>query len=174
MYLLSVYFDNHTNKVLQNLIDRIARETGNTFMTDNKVPPHLTISAVEARGDDVLLPVMEQLKSSFQSGQIDIISPGMFLPYVLYATPVLNSYLQELSQHIYDAVKNIPEVKVSEVYQPMQWLPHITLGKKLEREQMQIALELVQDHFQPISSQVVALGLAKTNPHREIVRITHM
>lgn len=56
----------------------------------------------------------------------------------------------------------------------MQWLPHITLGKKLEREQMQIALELVQEHFQPISAQVVALGLAKTNPHREIVRITHM
>lgn len=60
------------------------------------------------------------------------------------------------------------------MYQPMQWLPHITLGKKLEREQMQIALELVQEHFQPISAQVVALGLAKTNPHREIVRITHM
>lgn len=46
MYLISAYFDQRTTKILQKQIDRIARETGNTFMTQNtelglaKVNPH--------------------------------------------------------------------------------------------------------------------------------------
>ena len=46
MYLISAYFDQRTTKILQKQIDRIARETGNTFMTQitelglTKVNPH--------------------------------------------------------------------------------------------------------------------------------------
>ena len=57
MYLISAYFDQRTTKILQKQIDRIARETGNTFMTQNHVPPHLTISAIEARNVEGILCV---------------------------------------------------------------------------------------------------------------------
>ena len=49
MYLISVYFDDKNNKIISNYINKIAQKTGNTFMTDNHVPPHLTIMSVEAR-----------------------------------------------------------------------------------------------------------------------------
>ncbi len=49
MYLISVYFDDKSNKIISNYINKIAQKTGNTFMTDNHVPPHLTIMSVEAR-----------------------------------------------------------------------------------------------------------------------------
>ena len=39
MYLISVYFDEQANKNLQRYINIIADKTGNTFMTDNNVPP---------------------------------------------------------------------------------------------------------------------------------------
>ena len=45
MYLISAYFDEHVTKGLQRLIDNIAKETGNTYMIENNVPPNLTISA---------------------------------------------------------------------------------------------------------------------------------
>ena len=47
MYLISVYFDDKSNKIISNYINKIAQKTGNTFMTDNHVPPHLTIMSVE-------------------------------------------------------------------------------------------------------------------------------
>ena len=56
MYLISAYFDENTNKILKHLQQRIADKTGNDFMIRNNVMPHLTISAIEARNIDVLIP----------------------------------------------------------------------------------------------------------------------
>lgn len=168
MYLISAYFDERTNRIISRYIRQIAERTGNSFMTDNHVPPHLTISSVEARQGEILFPCLEKLGGKLSGGTIEIVSVGMFFPYVMYLTPVLNSYILELSQQIYDVVCNIPEVKISRFYQPLQWLPHITLGKTLTKEQMQIAFETMQDGFAPVTGCITRLGLAKTNPHEDL------
>ena len=165
MYLVSVYFDDKSNKIISDYINKIAQKTGNTFMTDNHVPPHLTIMSVEAR------EVMGKLERYLTKGQIQLVSVGVLLPYVLYVTPVLNLYLEDMIEQVHDMVKNIPEVRMSRYYQPMQWLPHITLGKKLSKEQMQEAFAVMQEQFVPMEVTVSEIGLAKTNPHQDLVRI---
>ena len=50
MYLVSVYFDDKSNKIISDYINKIAQKTGNTFMTDNHVPPHLTIMSDRGKG----------------------------------------------------------------------------------------------------------------------------
>ena len=40
MYLISAYFDENTNRVLQGYIEKVAKATGNDFMVANHVPPH--------------------------------------------------------------------------------------------------------------------------------------
>ena len=47
MYFISLYFDNKTNERIQRYIDKIANCSGNVFMTENKVPPHITVSSFE-------------------------------------------------------------------------------------------------------------------------------
>lgn len=168
MYLISVYFDETTNKRIQHFINKIAEQTGNTFMTDNHVPPHLTISSIEARSGEILMPCMEGMQDRLSAGNISFVSVGALFPYVLYMTPVLNEYLQNMSQSVYDVVKDIPGVSVSRFYQPMQWLPHVTLGKTLTKEQMQEAFTMMQESFAPFEAKVVRIGLAKTNPHEDI------
>lgn len=171
MYLVSLYFDDKTNMVISRYIEKIAKCTGNTFMTENNVPPHMTISAVEARSGEVLMADFERLKSKLQMGKVKFVSVGMFFPYVIYITPVLNEYLQDMSCQIYSAVKKIPETTVSRLYKPMQWLPHVTLGKKLDKMQMRNAFEIMQESFQPVEADIVAVGLAKTNPHKDLMRL---
>ena len=171
MYLISAYFDQRTTKILQKLIDRIARETGNTFMTQNHVPPHLTISAIEARNVEVLVPAMDALQGKIECGPVQFVSVGQLLPYVCYAMPVLNRYLQELAVQVYEAVQNIPETSVSRFYQPMSWLAHVTLGKTLDKEQMRTAFCVLQESFSPFEGQITQLGLAKVNPHEDVVRL---
>ena len=97
MYLVSVYFDDKSNKIISDYINKIAQKTGNTFMTDNHVPPHLTIMSVEAREEDKLTEVMGKLERYLTKGQIQLVSVGVLLPYVLYVTPVLNLYLEDIS-----------------------------------------------------------------------------
>lgn len=170
MYLISVYFDEHSNKILQRYIDQIALKTGNHFMTEHNVPPHMTISSIEARSVGILQPAFESLRGALKQGEIQFVSVGQLLPYVFYTIPVMNSYLLELSECIYEAFKEIPETSISRYYRPLSWLPHVTLGKTLGKEQMKKAFTVMQDSFSPFSAKVVEIGLAKVNPHEDIVR----
>lgn len=201
MYLISVYFDDHANKILQRYIDEVAKATGNTFMIDHKVPPHMTISSIEAKSVDVLKPAFESLakKLAFtrtcagnsslgnnvqgnsnqtnsnqsnsnlgESNKIQIVSVGQLLPYVLYATPVLNEMLQDLQEVVYDTFKDIEDTDISRFYQPYSWLLHITLGKKMDKEQMISAVKVMQEKFAPLEAIITKIGLAKVNPHEDV------
>ena len=170
MYLVSAYFAKTAEPLLQRHIHKIAEKTGNSFMTDNNVPPHMTISAIEARSENALLGAMDNLRNSLFNGTISIVSVGQFLPYVYYATPVLNGYLRDLSEKVFDEVKSIPECAVSRYYKPMSWLPHITLGKTLTKEQMQMAFLVMQESFVPFEATITEIGLARVNPHSDVVR----
>lgn len=170
MYLISAYFDEKTNHMLQHYIDGIAEMTDNYFMTENQVPPHITISAFEVREEENVKCFLTDVFQRFSTGEIFIASVGALFPYVLYATPVLNDYLQNLSEQIYSAIWGLSGIKISEYYRPMQWLPHITLGKKLDRVQMQKGFAFMQEQFVPIKGEIVSLGFAKTNSYRDIMK----
>lgn len=167
MYLITAYFDDNTTKHLTRLINNIAKECKNTYMIDNNVPPHMTVSSFEIRDPYNLAEDFNKLKN-IGAGNINIISIGAFLPYVLYAAPVLNQYLQSLAENTYEILSARNDVAISKCYKPYQWLPHITLGKKLSKEEMQTAFKSMQLHFSPIAGKIVRLGLSDTNPHRDI------
>lgn len=169
MYLITAYFDENTNKRLQHLIDSVAERTGNQFMIENHVPPHITISAFEARSDEIAIQMMEQSEQLLTGGNVQLVSVGAFFPYVLYVAPVYNAYLQGLSYQIYDMISNGEDVIVNRFYKPMQWLPHITIGKKLLKEEMQIAFQIMQEQFQVMEGKIVRLGLSKPNPHQDLM-----
>lgn len=168
MYLVSIYFDDKTNKQIQRYINQVAEKTGNTFMIDGKVPPHITVSAFETQNETEGIQALENVVKRLESGALTWASVGQLLPYVIYTAPVLNEYLHEMSVEIYDAISQVEGVKISPYYQPFQWLPHTTIGKTLSKEQMKVAFEVMQNSFQVFNGKVVKIGLAKPNPHRDI------
>lgn len=170
MYLISAYFDSTTTKQLKRIIDTLAVQTGNDYMTENEVPPHLTISSFETRNPKNLKEAFFKLENE-AAVPVRIISAGVFLPYVMYVAPVLNIELQHLSQRIYDVFSEREDVTINKCYRPYSWFPHITLGKKLDEQQMRTAFEVVQRHFAPLKGEIVRLGMAKTNPHMDLCEI---
>lgn len=168
MYLITAYFDETTNQQLSKLLEEIAMKTGNDFMTQNRVPPHLTIASFEQRSDEMALSLFEGVKKRAEGGEIYISSIGVFFPYVIYAEAVQNKYLQDLNQLVFEEICEHEDTIVSKFYQPMQWIPHVTLGKKLSKEQMQIAFQILQEKFSPMEAKIVSFGLAKPNPHRNL------
>lgn len=168
MYLVSIYFDEKTNRRIQQYIDKVAEKTGNTFMIDGKVPPHITISAFETQNEAAVMEVLDSLAHNLKKGSLTWASIGQFFPYVIYMTPVLNAYLQEMMELIYDELTVLDGVQVNTHYRPYQWLPHTTIAKKLSKDEMRIAFEVLQDSFGMFEGEVVKIGLAKPNPHRDI------
>ena len=87
---------------------------------------------------------------------------------MIFLIPVLNEYLHEMSVIVNDELSNTNGIKISPYYRPFQWLPHTTIAKKLSKEEMQIAFEVLQNSFGMFEGEVVKIGLAKPNPHRDI------
>ena len=168
MYLISIYFDEKTNETIQNYIDKVAEMTGNFYMKDMKVPPHMTIVALEARNEDRVREAFERTVKRLSAGKVQWMSVGAFLPYVLFVTPVLNTYLHELSSILFDELSSVEDVKISSYYRPFSWQPHTTVGKKLTSQEMKIAFEVLQERFVPFEGSVVKIGLAKPNPYKDI------
>ncbi len=169
MYLISAYFDDESNNRIQQYINQMAKKTGNTYMLDGKVPPHITISSFEAKDIGQVIPLLAQTVSGLQQGTIHWTSVSAFLPYVLYLSPVLNAYLHGLSAEITSCLEQFDEVRVSPYYQPFSWMPHTTIGKTLSKEEMQVAFEVLQHQFGPFEGKITKLGLAKTNPYEDII-----
>lgn len=168
MYLISVYFDEKTNRRMQRYIDLVAEKTGNHFMIEGQVPPHMTISAFEMQREEEALEALERIANRLEQGILTFASAGQFFPYVMFLQPVLNEYLHNLSEIVFEELKWVEAIKISPFYQPFQWIPHVTIGKTLPKEEMKMAFEVLQNHFGVFEGTVVRIGLAKTNPHRDI------
>lgn len=168
MYLVSVYFDEKTNKTIQSLINKLSGKTGNDFMITGKVPPHITVSAFETKHEEEVTQRLQTVAKDLQQNNLRWVSVGTFLPNVIYLAPVLNEYLQNMTQTIYGTIEDVDETKMNPFYLPYQWMPHTTIGKLLTKEQMRDAFEVLQEQFVPFDGIVTKIGLAKTNPYTEL------
>lgn len=168
MYLISLYFDDKTNKKIKKLIDKVAEESENKYMIEENVPPHITISAFETDEEEKVIESLDLKLKDIKEGDLQWVSIGAFNSRVIFLSVVLNQYLHKLSLLVYEGVESAENVSVSRFYKPLQWLPHTTIGKKLSQDQTLIAFKTLQNNFEMFSGTVTRIGLSKTKPYEEI------
>ena len=168
MYLISIYFDNNSNQILQNYINDVALDTDNKFMLDNNVPPHITIGAFNTQNEAEAIEIFNHIATDFTSGKIDWVTIGSFKQSVIYTAPVLNEYLHNLCVKTYEKLQGKAGVVVDKKYMPFNWLPHATIGKTLSAEQCKTAYEILSEKFSVFQSDVVSIGLARTKPFENL------
>lgn len=168
MYLLSIYFDEKSNEKIRSYMYNVAEASGNSFMTDNNVPPHITIAAFNTKNEEYAIRAYNTIKTKFTEGNVNWVSVGNFGVSVVYITPVLNEYLHNLCTTVYHELGRIEEIDIDNKYTPFNWLPHTTIAKTLSKEQQLIAISTLQDRFCVSNGHVVKIGLARTNPYIEL------
>ena len=167
MYLISVYFDKQTEHQIQSYINDVASACGNLFMTDNNVPPHITITAFETLHEQKVVDVLNKAVSSIKQNKIEWVTVGAF-PTVIFIQPVLNEYLHTLSSALYEEIVKVPDTKVSKYYKPFSWLPHVTIAKQLSDEEVRKSFETLHKSFRMFEGNIIRIELAKKNPYRVI------
>ena len=150
MYLISIYFDKNTENRMQSYIDDVAKHSGNTFMIDNDVPPHITISAFETLHEELVVNKLNDVFANIQREKIEWVTVGIF-PTVIFIQPVLNEYLYELSSVIHKSIVEVRDTKISKYYQSFSWLPHATIAKQLSEDEMRAAFDVLQKSFSMFS-----------------------
>ena len=60
MYLVSLYFDDKAAVRIESFINKVSEKSGNTFMTDNNVPPHITIASFQTNEEEKVIKILDE------------------------------------------------------------------------------------------------------------------
>ena len=124
MYLVSIYFDEKTNERLKSYIEQVAKKTGNRFMIEGYVPPHITVGAFESKAsEEELVEALQTKLSGMKTGKVQLVSVGTFQTSSIFISAVYNEYLHEMCKSVCHALENVDNTVIRENYQPFHWLP---------------------------------------------------
>lgn len=169
MYLVSLYFDHKSQRKIQGFINKVAEISGNNFMTDNNVPPHITIASFQTNEEHRVIEILDKIINDTNKGSITLASIGIFKSSVIFLSPVLNEYLHNLSVCIYEGISLVKNIDISKYYLPFQWVPHTTIAKKLTKEELILGLQELDNNFTIFSGSITKVTLSRTNPLEDII-----
>jgi len=175
-YAVSFHFSQDVNEIIFNTMSSIAELTGNDFMIENKVPPHITIGAFHGTKDseEHLMQIVEEFtkaqKSTIQSGAVSFTEVGNFNGKVLFLKPEKDAFLSETNKKLHEVV--LPEFEAGEngYYVPEIWFPHTTLGTRLNQSQFGKAVELAGKISLPLEVKIKDIGVYQCSPFLELKR----
>lgn len=167
-YAIVLYFDDTTNKIIGNMIERIATLSGNSYMLDINIPPHVTLGCFFSDEQANLHERVESYVKSVSPFEMTFNTIGAFEPYVLFASPVKDECLTQLNDSLYKLLLNDYEPAENANYLPDRWMPHCSLAVRLDAEQFAKAKAIESEIDLPFTAQVTKIALAKCNPYNEV------
>ena len=164
-YAIVLYFDDTTNKIIGNMIERTAALSGNNYMLDINIPPHVTLGCFFSDEQVDLHERVESFVKSVTPFEVTFHSIGAFEPYVLFASPVKDERLTQLNALLHESLLNSYEPAENANYLPDRWMPHCSLAVRLDAEQFAKAKAIESEIDLPFTARVTKIALAKCNPY---------
>lgn len=148
-YAVTLYFDEKSTAKIKNAIKELSGISGNFFMTENEVPPHLTLGMFHCKKED-----LERLEEVFKvfSDKIEKAFPVYFSGVDTFKEKVLflrlkaeaYKHLLLLNEILHSTFLPYFEAGGNKNYLPENWLPHVALLEKLNKEQFELGLNAIK------------------------------
>ena len=167
-YAVTLEFDKETENKIQEMIDEVARATGYDYMKQSKIPPHVTVSALEGDNEAALLSEMESIAETLNKGSVFFANIGIFNPLVIYLGPVMNEFLQDTCRTVNERLLQYASVGNRGRYLPNQWVPHTAIAVKLTPDALKEASAIVQKKFSAFGATAERIVLARAEPYEEL------
>ena len=167
-YAIILCFDSDTESKFNRIIESIAGRGISSYMTDIKIPPHITLSCFRTENIETIVNKLDGCVPGFKPGNITWASLGAFVPNVLFAAPVLNEQLLNACININRLIKPFSTAGDNGHYLPYQWVPHTALAVKLSNGELKKAFDIVAEQFVPINGKSNRILIAECNPFKAI------
>ena len=103
-YAVVLYMNEEKTAMVKEWIKELAPVCGSDYCLCTE--PHITISAIIADDEELVKKEAAELSKALKKGEIRVGVIGVFNPFVLFLSPVVDSYLIESSQIANDLIKN--------------------------------------------------------------------
>ena len=111
---------------------------------------------------------MKKIKINLKKDLIKIASFGIFNPSVLFLSPVFDNNLSNSNKNIINILNQIENIIFNKFYIENNWVPHISLGVKLNENELLNGIKILSKCFKPIGIEINRIGLVECNPYKEI------
>lgn len=152
----------------------IAAVTGNNYMLDNSVPPHLSLGLFHAEEEKagemekLFCEFAESLKSKGTNLALNFNGPDNFADKVIFLSVKRDESLMKLNRDLHQLFLPHFEAGDNRNYLPENWVPHIALAVKLDHQQFEKGFETVNSFPLPKSAKITSATLARCNPYNEV------
>ena len=169
-YAVSLHFSQKINDIVISTLQAITDETGNRFMIENKIPPHITIGAFHAAREEEakLLQLVEKFARDQKAGSVQFSEVGNFNDKVLFLKPEKNLFLSQINKDLHTLL--LPEFEKAEngYYLPDIWFPHTTLATRLNLSQFSAAEKIAKKISLPLEVPIEELAVYQCSPFLEL------
>ena len=176
-YAVTLYFDSHTNELILEAMKDIAAVTGNNYMLDNSVPPHLSLGLFHAEEEKagemekLFCEFAEGLKSEGTNLCLNFNGPDNFSDKVIFLSVKRDEPLMKLNRELHQLFLPHFEAGDNRNYLPENWVPHIALAVKLDAKQFEKGFEAAKNFPLPETAKITSATLARCNPYNEVVKV---
>jgi len=167
-YAIILTFDAKTESVFNELVEKLTEAQPQNYIQEHNIPPHVTIAYFCTEHIEKVAQKIDANISLFPAGNVTWASLGAFVPKVLFASPVLDAYLQNACVTANELVEDITEAGDEGHYLPNQWAPHTALVCQANQEELTKAFDTAARHFTPLSGTAEHMILAQCNPYKEL------
>ncbi len=168
-YAIVLYMNDEKTAMVKEWTKELASVCGSDYCLGTE--PHITISAIIADDEELIKEEAEKLSKILKKGEIKVGVIGVFNPYVLFLSPVADSYLIESSQKANDHMLRVSEVGNKGRYIPNNWVPHMAVAMKMDKEGLYKGFKRLSEIFNPFSAEINKMALIKweeNNPYQEL------
>jgi len=180
-YAVTLYFDDETAGQISSLTKELADVTGNDYMIQNDVPPHLTLGMFHVNEADeeklkrLFGEFVERAQAEVLCGKDFEISFGAFEDFigkVIFIKLEKDQLLAGMNRLLHEVFLPYFEAGDNRNYLPENWYPHITLGFKLSPEQFEKGMEFLKGTTEKPRGRCARIGLACCNPYTQTCEIS--
>ena len=163
-YTFMLCFDDATETYFNSIMSALANSNSDFDLGHHDLPPHISIACFQTEKLDTIINEVDKNISEIKSGGISWASLGVFVPYVLFAAPVMNVYLLNACETINRLIKPFSTVGDNGNYLPYKWVPHTTLSFQRNHDELNEAFAVASREFSAILGKSTRLLLGEFSP----------
>ena len=171
-YAVSLHFPKDASGIISQAVRDIAKATGNNFIIENKIPPHITIDAFHARKEEEarLLQLTEEFAKAQKAGVVHFTQIDNFKGKVLFLKGEKDFFLAQMNKELHSVVLREFESGENGYYLPEIWYPHTTLATRLSQGQFDKAKAVAEKIPLPLEAKALEIGFYQCSPFLELKR----
>lgn len=169
-YAISLHFPPDVNQMISSAVKSIAVATGNSFILEKNIPPHITLGAFHASKNDEskLISIVEEFSKNQKTGAIQFKEIGNFKKKVLFLKPEKNAFLSQINSELHLLMLSEFEKAENGYYLPENWLPHTTLATRLNQNLFGKAFRIAEQIRLPLETCANEIAVYKCSPFKEL------